>query len=49
MKNVGVKGLTNLFKETYLRDIAFIIHKANCYNVKGRKYIGTPLKYYVKI
>ena len=25
---------------------AFIIHKANRYNVKGRKYIGTPLKYY---
>lgn len=29
----------------YLED-AFIIHKANRYNVKGRKYIGTPLKYY---
>lgn len=29
----------------YLED-AFIISKANCYNVKGRKYIGTPLKYY---
>ena len=25
---------------------AFIIDKANRYNVKGRKYIGTPLKYY---
>lgn len=25
---------------------AFIISKANRYNVKGRKYIGTPLKYY---
>lgn len=25
---------------------AFIINKANRYNVKGRKYIGTPLKYY---
>lgn len=25
---------------------AFIINKANSYNVKGRKYIGTPLKYY---
>lgn len=25
---------------------AFIINKANHYNVKGRKYIGTPLKYY---
>ena len=29
----------------YLED-AFIIHKANRYNVKGRKYIGSPLKYY---
>lgn len=25
---------------------AFIINKVNRYNVKGRKYIGTPLKYY---
>ena len=25
---------------------AFIVNKANRYNVKGRKYIGTPLKYY---
>ena len=25
---------------------AFIINKANRFNVKGRKYIGTPLKYY---
>ena len=25
---------------------AFIIHKANRYDVKGRKYINTPLKYY---
>lgn len=29
----------------YLED-AFIINKAYRYNVKGRKYIGTPLKYY---
>ena len=29
----------------YLED-AFIINKANRYNVIGRKYIGTPLKYY---
>ena len=29
----------------YLED-AFIIHKSNRYNVKGRKYIGTPVKYY---
>ena len=29
----------------YLKD-AFIITEANRYDVKGRKYIGTPLKYY---
>lgn len=29
----------------YLED-AFIVNKANRYDVKGRKYIGTPLKYY---
>lgn len=29
----------------YLED-AFLIHKAYRYNVKGRKYIGIPLKYY---
>ena len=29
----------------YLED-AFIINKANRSNVKGRKYLGTPLKYY---
>lgn len=29
----------------YLEE-AFLIHKAYRYNVKGRKYIGTPLKYY---
>lgn len=29
----------------YLED-AFLVHKANRYNVKGRKYIGTPVKYY---
>ncbi len=29
----------------YLED-AFIVNKANRYNVKGRKYVGTPLKYY---
>ena len=29
----------------YLED-AFLIHKAYRHNVKGRKYIGTPLKYY---
>lgn len=29
----------------YLKN-AFIINEANRYDVKGRKYIGTPLKYY---
>ena len=29
----------------YLED-AFIISRANRYNVKGRKYIGSPMKYY---
>jgi Predicted ATPase (AAA+ superfamily) len=29
----------------YLKD-SFIINEANRYDVKGRKYIGTPLKYY---
>ena len=29
----------------YLQD-AFIVSEANRYDVKGRKYIGTPLKYY---
>jgi len=29
----------------YLED-AFVINKADRYNVKGRKYIGSPLKYY---
>ena len=29
----------------YLKD-AFILSEANRYDVKGRKYIGTPLKYY---
>ncbi len=37
----------NIIKQyiEYLED-AFIINKANRYNIKGRKYIGTPLKYY---
>ncbi|MBW9213076.1 ATP-binding protein [Trueperella sp. zg.1013] len=29
----------------YLEE-SFLIHEANRYDVKGRKYIGTPLKYY---
>ena len=29
----------------HLKD-AFIVHEVNRYDVKGRKYIGTPLKYY---
>lgn len=30
---------------TYLKE-SFLINEANRYDVKGRKYIGTPLKYY---
>lgn len=30
---------------SYLED-AFLIHEAKRYDVKGRKYIGTPMKYY---
>ncbi len=47
----GTGSLTNPARITdrqyieYLED-AFIVSKANRYNVKGRKYIGTPLKYY---
>ena len=38
---------TNTIKQyiDYLED-AFVVSKANRYDVKGRKYIGTPLKYY---
>ncbi len=38
---------TNTIKQyiEYLED-AFIVSKANRYDVKGRKYIGTPVKYY---
>ena len=28
---------------------AFILYKAQRYDVKGRKYIGSPLKYYFRI
>lgn len=33
---------------TYLKE-CFLINEANRYDVKGRKYIGTPLKYTLKI
>ena len=41
--NISANTIRQYIK--YLED-AFIINKANRYNVKGRKYIGTPLKYY---
>ncbi len=47
-KSTGVKGITmptiaNYI--TYLQE-SFIIQKAERYDIKGRKYIGTPSKYY---
>lgn len=41
----NISGNTIRHYIEYLED-AFIVHKANRYNVKGRKYIGTPVKYY---
>ena len=41
--NISVNTIRQYIE--YLED-AFIIHKANRYNVKGRKYVGTPMKYY---
>ena len=41
----NISGNTIRHYIEYLED-AFVINKANRYNVKGRKYIGTPLKYY---
>jgi len=41
----NISGNTIRLYIEYLED-AFVINKANRYNVKGRKYIGTPLKYY---
>ncbi len=41
--NVNINTIKNYI--TYLED-SFLISEANRYDVKGRKYIGTPLKYY---
>lgn len=41
--NVNMNTIKNYI--TYLED-SFLISEANRYDVKGRKYIGTPLKYY---
>lgn len=47
-----VEYLKNLFTHTYIRDIkermqdAFIIEKSIRFDIKGKKYIDTPSKYY---
>lgn len=45
--NIGSNISINTIRQyiEYLKD-AFIINEANRFDVKGRKYIGTPLKYY---
>ena len=45
--NIQSKISANTIRQyiEYLED-AFLIHRANRYDVKGRRYIGTPLKYY---
>lgn len=45
VKNVGLSAPTIKKYLKYLED-AFIISHAKRYDVKGRKHIGTPLKYY---
>ena len=44
----GHKGLSSYTIAHYIDYLAdaFILHKVSRYDVKGRKYIGTPLKYY---
>ena len=44
----GYKTITNKTISTYLNYLeeAFLIEKAKRYDVKGKKYIDTPLKYY---
>lgn len=44
-KNVSIGPATLKTYIGYCAD-AFLIEKANRYDVKGRKYIGTPMKYY---
>lgn len=41
--NIGVNTIHRYI--SFLED-AFLIHEAKRYDVKGRRYIGTPLKYY---
>lgn len=45
VKNVSISSATIKKYIEYLAD-AFLIEPCNRYDVKGRKYIGTPLKYY---
>ncbi len=44
----GYKGVTNKTISSYLKYLeeAYLIEKAKRYDVKGKKYIDTPLKYY---
>lgn len=44
----GYKSISNKTITQYIDHLidAFIIHKVNRYDVKGRKYIGSPFKYY---
>lgn len=44
-KNVSISSATLKSYISYCSD-AFLIEEANRYDVKGRKYIGTPMKYY---
>jgi len=45
VKNVNLSVPTISKYLEYLTD-SFLIHKANRYNIKGKKYIDTPSKYY---
>ena len=42
-KGISIPTISNYLK--YLQE-SFVIQKAERYNIKGRKYIGTPSKYY---
>ena len=44
----GVKGVTDKTVSTYINYLteAFMINKAERYDIKGKKYISTPSKYY---
>ena len=45
VKNVSIGAATLKSYIDYFAD-AFLIEQANRYDVKGKKYIGTPMKYY---